>query len=356
MRGRPITQASCPLEIGEKEARCLEDLQDTQIGLKEKASGGRHASFAQTRAHSEDGSVDPSGNNAAHEFCEAGPLRRALDWSTYPPSVLFAKCAAGTERMEIKVITPADMNLFPLVIPSQTVLTRDRWYLPAQIASQLGELLIDTGATTTLPTKRFYDGLCHKPPLVPTQVVVKVADGGTVRTEGMTICPMKIGGRLYKMPCLIVSGISGEEDGILGADFYHVHRCNLDWSGRLTLEDGAVSVACRAKGAVAAARAQNDVYIRAHSVALCAIDARGLVPTSYLFEPYFASLGETTVGSLCTYGDTTEETAVPIYNPTAMPVIIPKDTVLGDLHEAELTDDSVMFPDIPEVEDGRCPL
>ena len=146
----------------------------------------------------------------------------------------------------VRAYSPAE---FSEIEPnSPRIIIKKRWYVPVTVNAQGGEFLIDIGATTTLITKKFYDSLTNPPPMIPSKVVVGVASvGGTVTTEGMATFPIRIGRNIYMLTCLIVGEIAGNEDGVIGADFYYVHACNLDWSGRFTLENGKSIVTARPK-------------------------------------------------------------------------------------------------------------
>ena len=153
---------------------------------------------------------------------------------------------AAEGKARVSMLCPGEIGNKILVIPR--VVIRDRWYLPVKVNSQGGEFLVDSGATTTLVTKEFYDTLRNKPAMVPTTIRVNVADGDPIQTEGFATFPLEIKDRIYMITCLIVHGLEGHDDGVLGADFMYLHRCNLDWSGKFSIEEGRDEVRCKLKG------------------------------------------------------------------------------------------------------------
>lgn len=269
---------------------------------------------------------------------------------------LVSVTSDGTEKCSVKLIEPADIGQQTLTLSNPKVLVKERWYLPIMVNSQRGEFLIDTGATTTLVTKEFYDSLCQKPTLVPTNTIVEVADGEPIRTEGLGYFPLQVEGHVFMMPCLVVSGIAGNDDGIIGADFYHVHKCSLNWSGEFSLEKGAIRVMCRARPSTSKAMLGEDVYLEAFRSKLCRLSAHSMPSGDLMFQPDSAELSEFTVGSLKAYVHQEDGATVPLCNPTAMPIRIPKGTVVGEVHQVEVVDEDLIFPETPVPDEPGCPL
>ena len=78
---------------------------------------------------------------------------------------------------------------------------RERWYVPLDVGLERGEFLVDSEATTSLVTKRFYDFLSSKPELLTSEIEVRTANGTPVKTLGFATFPLGIAKRVYMITC-----------------------------------------------------------------------------------------------------------------------------------------------------------
>ena len=294
----------------------------------------------------------------SHEMAKQGLGRapagqdRPVQWGRVDVSrsihrICLVKAKPGG-GFSIRELSPAEVSKRDLVtIPFVEV--RERWYVPLDVNLERGEFLVDSGATTSLVTKDFYDSLSRKPELLASEIGVRTANGTPVKTLGFATFPLGIANRVYMITCIVVSALDGDQ-GILGMDFIWRHRCNLDWSGILTLENGANSVSCVRQGALGTARLTADVSIDPYKVRFASI---GVQPSAskgaLLVEPDF-SLGEWMMGGLSTYvsATLTDEAVIPLCNPTAIPIKIKKGAPIGVLQPvAGLTDDLDALQHLP---------
>ena len=127
--------------------------------------------------------------------------------------------------LKMKVLSLRELQHQVLTLVSPHI--QERWYADVTISDRRGDFLIDGGATTSMITKKFYDSLSNPPPVIPTNVEVKVADGRIIHSSGLTVVPMKVGNLWYGTRLLIMDGLDGNEDGILGIDWQYIHDVTM---------------------------------------------------------------------------------------------------------------------------------
>ena len=280
----------------------------------------------------------------------------SLDPSTMKDKVLWVDPVC----MSINIVGIAELSAHTLRIPQHAAMIRERWYIPVKIITTETDFLLDTGATTSLVTRKFYDSLPDRPPMVPTNTLVAVANGEPIRTEGLGCFPIEINKCVYMISCLIVSGLEGTEDGILGADFFHVHRCNIDWSGRFSLDDGAIETMCRTRGALSAARLVADITLLPETVKLAMVNVRpARADKMLMFEPDQSGLLEWAIGSANTLLPPGSPLLIPLCNPTGSTVVLHQGAHVGSIHMAdqiETIDDELIAPEVPIPPAAECPL
>ena len=116
---------------------------------------------------------------------------------------------------------------------------RERYYVQIGVHHTSGVFLLDGGANTSLITKEFYDTVCNTLPLTPTRCEVTVANGDTLRALGLATVPCVIDGITYMHVVVVIDGLDGVEDGILGCDFFHAHEGGITyWDGKFLLQRG----------------------------------------------------------------------------------------------------------------------
>ena len=139
-----------------------------------------------------------------------------------------AKLAVASETefgRRLEVISMVELQHRVLTMCSPNV--QERWYAEVYMNSQKGDFLVDSGATTSMITKDFYDSLSDKPPIIPTKLMVQVADGRSICCRGLVVIPVNIAGRRYAARFLVMDQLCGKEDGIIGMDFVFPYRENV---------------------------------------------------------------------------------------------------------------------------------
>ena len=91
-----------------------------------------------------------------------------------------------------------------------------RWYVSVTVRGRTGEFLLDTGASHSLVSNKFYSLLSDNHDDFKMKVNACSADGSSLQTFGRTFLPMMLGGKEYVFSPTIAEM---NDDGILGLDF-----------------------------------------------------------------------------------------------------------------------------------------
>ena len=127
----------------------------------------------------------PSGS--PHIITVSGHLQGKETWGILGCAVsnklvFLERCELGYPILNL--ITLTELETRAITLPkSPEVVVQERWFAPVEIYSQRTDWLIDTGATTTLITRSFYDSLRLTDPIQPTKMMVNVANGAPIRTS-----------------------------------------------------------------------------------------------------------------------------------------------------------------------------
>ena len=100
-----------------------------------------------------------------------------------------------------------------------------RWYLAVTVKGRTAEFLVDTGASHSIISRRFYSSLPGTHDDFKLKVNACTADGSRMQTYGRTVLPIGIGGGEYVFSPTITD-IS--DDGIIGLDFAALYGAVLE--------------------------------------------------------------------------------------------------------------------------------
>ena len=100
-----------------------------------------------------------------------------------------------------------------------------RWYLAVSVKGRTGEFLIDTGASHSIISRKFYSLLSGRHDDLKLRVNACSADGSRMQTFGKTFLPLSCGGREYVFSPTIAEV---SDDGILGLDFISLYCAVLN--------------------------------------------------------------------------------------------------------------------------------
>ena len=191
------------------------------------------------------------------------------------------ECAGGRK---IQVMSMAELVTRVLVLQYPDI--QERWYADVYFASGRGDFLIDTGATTSMITYKFYNSLSNPPPILPSDVRIKVADGRRIHCRGIVVTPMQLGGRWYAHRLLVMDELTGQEDGILGMDFMYIHDCIMNCrNGKVFLDDGEAVMWAKKEGDVLAARSGSRKLVRPHQFSKLTVDVPKGSRSDWCFTP-----------------------------------------------------------------------
>ena len=118
--------------------------------------------------------------------------------------------------------TKGDLNKFT---DNPSPLRGRRWYLSASVRGRTAEFLIDSGASHSVISKKFYSLLSGNHDDFKMKVNACTADGSRMRTYGRTFMRISIEGKEFVFSPTIAE-IS--DDGILGLDFAALFGAVLD--------------------------------------------------------------------------------------------------------------------------------
>lgn len=126
---------------------------------------------------------------------------------------------------------PQDFERFT-VNPSP--LEGKRWYVSVTVKGRSAEFLIDTGASHSMVSKRFYDLMSDGQDNLISRVNAHSADGSRMQTFGRTFVQVSIAGNEFIFSPTI-SDLS--DDGIIGLDFAALYGAVLEpCKGMLSIE------------------------------------------------------------------------------------------------------------------------
>ena len=210
-----------------------------------------------------------------------------------------------------------------------------RWYLSVSLLGKVGEFLVDTGASHSFVSHRFYSFMQSQHDNFISKVNACSADGTRMRTYGRTLVPLVIGGKEF-IGSPTIADIS--DDGILGLDFSSLYDAILNPStGVLTIEyPYKVTVQCMLRQISSVATVVQTVKIPSGTTCDVLIRADGVLKDkSAVVEPdtsYLASMGLESADTLVNNGSWT---VIPVSNPGYEVVYLRKGVTIGTVIAAE---------------------
>ena len=217
-----------------------------------------------------------------------------------------------------------------------------RWYLAASVKGRVGEFLVDTGASHSIISRRFYTLLVGTNDDLKLRVNACTADGSRLRTFGRTFLCISVMGKEFVFSPTIAEI---EDDGIIGMDFADLFGMMLNpKTGELFIEypyDMKAQCVLRVISSVASV-AQTvkippgttcDVLVSSSS------DLRGRMG---VMEPDVAYLQSEGLESADTLVGNSHWTVMPISNPGFQMVYLRKGTKVGKVVLAEAVTSSIL--------------
>ena len=289
------------------------------------------------------------------------------------PGLEGAMIACATERRggrRLEIISLSELG--SRVLSLHTPQIQERWYAEVGLGLKKGYFLLDSGATTSMITSRFYNSMSNPPPIIPSDLWVTVADGYQIHCRGLVICTVTVGGRKYAGRVLVMDRLGGNEDGILGLDFMYTFDCTMSFrTGKFSLEDGASVVWASPETKCLGARLETSVLCRPKEYTRIPLRPPQGEATTWAFKPSGHMCSSLSLGG----SDgviSSEEPSVWMWNNSASAVRVNRNECMGVVESCEVVDiDDVgeellcnyedeigedrLYPDVmpPEIE---CPL
>ena len=210
-----------------------------------------------------------------------------------------------------------------------------RWYLAVSVKGRSGEFLIDTGASHSLISRKFYSLLPDEHDNFRMRVNACTADGSRMQTFGRTFLPLSFGGREYVFSPTVAEV---NDDGILGLDFAALFGVVLDPStGVLSVKHPYdVKVQCVLRLISSVASVVQTVKIPAGTACdvLCS-STRELSGQMAVLEPNMDYLSSRGLESADTLVGNAAWTVFLISNPGLNMIYLEKGTEVGQVIVAE---------------------
>ena len=216
-----------------------------------------------------------------------------------------------------------------------------RWYLAVTVKGRTGEFLMDTGASHSLISKRFYDLLPDLRDKPIAGVRAKSADGSSIQTYGKTFLPISIVGKEF-----VVSPIIADmsDDGIIGLDFCSLFGAVLDPKKGMVkiLQPYGVKAQCVLRTISSVASVVQTVKIPAGTTCDVLVSSlrtwRGALG---VFEPDLAGLARDGLDSVDALMGSAAWSVVPVSNLGQQSVYLKKGAVIGKVVLAEAVVSSI---------------
>mgnify|MGYP000550446160 FL=1 len=122
-------------------------------------------------------------------------------------------------------LTPGTSGVFGKAFGGDSPLSGKRWYLPVTVRGRRGEFLIDTGASHSFISKKFYSLLPDRHEDLLVRVSACTADGSSMQTFGKTFMPISVGGGEFVFSPIIADT---SDEGSIGLDFAALYGAVLD--------------------------------------------------------------------------------------------------------------------------------
>ena len=206
-----------------------------------------------------------------------------------------------------------------------------RWYLSVTVKGRKGEFLVDTGASHSLVSKKFFDLLPNLHENPTKGVNARTADGSRMQTYGRTFLPVSIVGKEFVLSPIIAEM---NDDGIIGLDFCALFGAMLDpVKGVLKIaQPYGVKAQCVLRTISSIASVVQRVKIPAGTTCdvLCS-SVNGWRGETAVFEPDRMILSKHGLESVDTLVGNAAWSVVPISNPTLDTVYLERGTRVGKM-------------------------
>ena len=223
-----------------------------------------------------------------------------------------------------------------------SIMDGKRWYISVSVNGRMGEFLIDTGASHSAMSKRFFDLVSGMDEDLTTRVNACTADGSRIRTFGRTCMIIIVGGREYVISPTVAAI---EDDGIIGMDFASLYGIRLNpVTGELKIsspyKDRVKCIAREVSGVASVVQTVKippgtacDVLIS--SSRMCRGEPGVFEPDVPWMERNGLESADTLIGNVA-WG------VAPITNPSSKTIYIKKGTVVGKVILAEAVTSSIL--------------
>ena len=232
--------------------------------------------------------------------------------------------------------TTVDLNRFT---GNPSVLGGKRWYISVTVRGRTGEFLVDTGASHSLISKKFYSLVSEEHDKFGKNVNALTADGSSMQTFGRTFLTIGITGREYILSPTIAD-IS--DDGILGLDFAALFEAVLDpKKGSMFIKhpyEQKVKCVLRQISSVASVHQTVKVLPGTTCDVLC-VSSVHFRDKIGVFEPDLGRLSDLGLESVDTLISNSSYTVIPITNRNMKTVYLKKGTAVGDIQLTNVVED-----------------
>ena len=297
---------------------------DAEVRLGATPTGLSDNSFQQT-----------PGNEAGRPITEGGVEVTGVGDTVWVGSTQLSPshpCFEHLKKQGLDLAAPKDYKRFA-VNPSP--LGGRRWYVSVSLAGRAGEFLVDTGASHSFISSKFYALMPGSREDFKTKVSACSADGSRMQTYGRAVIPFRIGGREY-IASPTIADIA--DDGILGLDFAALYDAILNPSTGVLLIKHPYGEAqqCVLRQVSTVATVVQTVKIPPGQTCDVLIRSNGLGKgEEAVVEPDTAMLSGIGLVGADTLVGNASWTVVPVSNPGLETVYLKKNVVLGTVHSSE---------------------
>ena len=241
-------------------------------------------------------------------------------------------CLKLLQRRGMDLGVPQDFERFT-VNPSP--LEGKRWYVSVTVKGRSAEFLIDTGASHSMVSKRFYDLMSDGQDNLISRVNAHSADGSRMQTFGRTFVQVSIAGNEFIFSPTIADL---SDDGIIGLDFAALYGAVLEpCKGMLSIEHPyklAVQCVLRKVSSVAAVVQTVKIPPGQTCDVLFSSDASFRDQTAVV-EPDMVLLAAVGLESADTFVGSGSRNVIPISNPGREVKYLEKGTAVGQVSVAQ---------------------
>ena len=228
-----------------------------------------------------------------------------------------------------------------------------RWYVSVTVRGRTGEFLLDTGASHSLVSNKFYSLLSDNHDDFKMKVNACSADGSSLQTFGRTFLPMMMGGKEYVFSPTIAEM---NDDGILGLDFTSLYGGILNpREGKLFVKYPYKStIQCVLRQVSSVATVVQTVKIPSGTTCDVLVTSdRSLRGQLGVIEPDMVYLSSIGLESADTLVGNVSWNVIPISNPGLDTIYLNKGVVVGQVSSAQAVTDDLSVKSKPNPVDGN---